>query len=100
MPKSCAPTRRNSARSSRTNRARADMAVTLERPLRSAPVTDPSRGSSVDIGIYVPQLALGYDGILARARLCEELGFSLWLFDHLYGPELPETPAFEGWTLA
>jgi alkanesulfonate monooxygenase SsuD/methylene tetrahydromethanopterin reductase-like flavin-dependent oxidoreductase (luciferase family) len=56
---------------------------------------------SIEFGIYVPQVAFGYDDILERARLCEELGFSsLWLFDHLYGPELPETPAFEGWTLA
>jgi alkanesulfonate monooxygenase SsuD/methylene tetrahydromethanopterin reductase-like flavin-dependent oxidoreductase (luciferase family) len=55
----------------------------------------------VRFGIYVPQIAFGYDDILERARLCEELGFSsLWLFDHLYGPELPETPAYEGWTLA
>jgi F420-dependent oxidoreductase-like protein len=55
----------------------------------------------IDVGIYVPQLAFDYPAILDRARLCEELGFSsLWLFDHLYGPELPDTPAFEGWTLA
>jgi alkanesulfonate monooxygenase SsuD/methylene tetrahydromethanopterin reductase-like flavin-dependent oxidoreductase (luciferase family) len=63
----------------------------------------PSRRVSepVEFGIYVPQLAFTYDEILARARLCEELGISsLWLFDHLYGPELPDTPAFEGWTLA
>jgi F420-dependent oxidoreductase-like protein len=58
-------------------------------------------GERVDFGIYVPQLAFGYDDVLARARLCEELGItSFWLFDHLYGPELPDTPAFEGWTLA
>lgn len=55
----------------------------------------------VDFGIYVPQLAFEYADILERARLCEELGYtSFWLFDHLYGPELPETPSFEGWTLA
>jgi F420-dependent oxidoreductase-like protein len=55
----------------------------------------------IDFGIYVPQLAFGYPDLLARAQLCEELGFSsFWLFDHLYGPELPGTPAFEGWTLA
>jgi alkanesulfonate monooxygenase SsuD/methylene tetrahydromethanopterin reductase-like flavin-dependent oxidoreductase (luciferase family) len=55
----------------------------------------------VEFGIYVPQLGFEYDEVLARARLCEELGFSsLWLFDHLYPPELPDVPAFEGWTLA
>jgi len=55
----------------------------------------------IEFGIYVPQLAFTYDDILERARLCEELGYgSLWLFDHLYGPELPNKDAFEGWTLA
>jgi alkanesulfonate monooxygenase SsuD/methylene tetrahydromethanopterin reductase-like flavin-dependent oxidoreductase (luciferase family) len=55
----------------------------------------------VDLGIYVPQIALSYDDLLVRARHCERLGFrSFWLFDHLYGPELPGLPAFEGWTLA
>jgi len=55
----------------------------------------------VEFGIYVPQVAFEYADILERARLCENLGYSsFWLFDHLYGPELPETPSFEGWTLA
>ena len=55
----------------------------------------------VEVGIYLPQVAFGFDEILARARRCEELGYrSLWLFDHLYGPGLPSVPAFEGWTLA
>lgn len=55
----------------------------------------------IDFGIYVPQIAFDYADILGRARLCEELGYtSFWLFDHLYGPELPDTPSFEGWTLA
>ena len=58
-------------------------------------------GERIDFGIYVPQLAYGYDDMLARAKLCEELGFrSFWLFDHLYGPHLPTTDALEGWTLA
>jgi alkanesulfonate monooxygenase SsuD/methylene tetrahydromethanopterin reductase-like flavin-dependent oxidoreductase (luciferase family) len=53
------------------------------------------------LGIYVPQLALSYEELLTKAQDCERLGFrSMWLFDHLYGPELPEHPAFEGWTLA
>jgi len=59
-------------------------------------VTDP-----VEFGVYIPQLAFGFDDVLERARLCEELGFtSFWLFDHLYGPGLPGQPALEGWTLA
>lgn len=55
----------------------------------------------VRIGIYVPQLAFSYPDMLDRARRTEDLGFdSFWLYDHLYGPHLPDTPALEGWTLA
>jgi alkanesulfonate monooxygenase SsuD/methylene tetrahydromethanopterin reductase-like flavin-dependent oxidoreductase (luciferase family) len=57
--------------------------------------------TDVAFGIYVPQLALGFPEILSRAKSCEELGYdSLWLFDHLYGPGLPDVDSFEGWTLA
>jgi alkanesulfonate monooxygenase SsuD/methylene tetrahydromethanopterin reductase-like flavin-dependent oxidoreductase (luciferase family) len=57
--------------------------------------------SAVRFGIYVPQLAMSADDLVARALDCERLGFhSLWLFDHLYGPGLPDHDAFEGWTLA
>ena len=56
---------------------------------------------SVRVGIYVPQLQFTYDDLVARARHCDELGFdSFWLFDHLYGAQMPDLPAFEGWTLA
>lgn len=55
----------------------------------------------VDFGIYVPQLAMSYPDLRDRALECEALGFhSFWLMDHLYGPELPDRPSFEGWTLA
>ena len=55
----------------------------------------------MEIGIYIPQVGLGFEDILARARRCEALGFSsFWVFDHLYAPGLPEQPALEGWTLA
>ena len=55
----------------------------------------------VEFGIYVPQLGFDYAQIRERADACESLGFhSIWFFDHLYGPELPDLPAFEGWTLA
>ena len=39
--------------------------------------------------------------ILHRARRCEELGIgSLWLYDHMYGPGVPDIDSLEGWTLA
>jgi alkanesulfonate monooxygenase SsuD/methylene tetrahydromethanopterin reductase-like flavin-dependent oxidoreductase (luciferase family) len=57
--------------------------------------------SEIEFGIYVPQVAFGFEDMLARARLCEELGFdSFWLYDHLYAPGLPDQDALEGWTLA
>ena len=56
---------------------------------------------SVAFGLYLPQVALGYDRILERARLAEEVGFdSLWLYDHLYSPGQPDLPSLEAWTLA
>lgn len=57
--------------------------------------------SSVEFGLYLPQVALDYDRILERARLAEELGFdSLWFYDHLYSPGQPDYPSLEAWTLA
>lgn len=55
----------------------------------------------VHFGVYVPQVGFSYEQVLERARACEELGISsLWLFDHLYSPGLPEADSFEAWTLA
>lgn len=54
----------------------------------------------MEFGIYVPQVGLAFEELLARARRCEALGMSFWLFDHLYAPGVPDQPAFEGWTAA
>ena len=55
----------------------------------------------LNFGIYLPQVAFGFDDLLERAQTCERLGIdSLWLFDHLWGPGLRDVPSFEGWTLA
>jgi alkanesulfonate monooxygenase SsuD/methylene tetrahydromethanopterin reductase-like flavin-dependent oxidoreductase (luciferase family) len=57
--------------------------------------------SPLDVGVYVPQLGFSFDDVLHRARRCEELGIgSLWLYDHMYGPGVPELPSLEAWTLA
>lgn len=54
-----------------------------------------------EIGVYLPQLGFDYQQMLHRTRRCEELGIdSLWLYDHLYGPGLPDYPSLEAWTLA
>lgn len=55
----------------------------------------------VEVGIYVPQLAMGWDDLLQRARWVEELGFhSFWLMDHLYPAGAADLPSFEAWTAA
>jgi alkanesulfonate monooxygenase SsuD/methylene tetrahydromethanopterin reductase-like flavin-dependent oxidoreductase (luciferase family) len=57
--------------------------------------------TGLDIGVFVPQLGFTYSDVLHRALRCEQLGIgSLWLYDHLYGPGLPELSSLEGWTLA
>lgn len=57
--------------------------------------------SGLDIGVYVPQIGFSYREVLHRAQRCEELGIgSLWLYDHLYGPGVPDISSLEAWTLA
>ncbi|HZQ30321.1 MAG TPA: LLM class flavin-dependent oxidoreductase [Mycobacterium sp.] len=57
--------------------------------------------TALDIGVYVPQMGFSYQDVLHRAQRCEELGIgSLWLYDHLYGPGMPDVPSLEAWTLA
>jgi alkanesulfonate monooxygenase SsuD/methylene tetrahydromethanopterin reductase-like flavin-dependent oxidoreductase (luciferase family) len=57
--------------------------------------------TTLDIGVYVPQMGFGYSDVLHRATRCEQLGIgSLWLYDHMYGPGMPNVPSMEAWTLA
>ncbi|KUI42725.1 luciferase [Mycobacterium sp. IS-1590] len=54
-----------------------------------------------EIGVYLPQMGFTYEQMLDRTRRCEQLGIdSLWLYDHLYGPGVPDYPSLEAWTLA
>ena len=54
-----------------------------------------------EIGVYLPQMGFTYEQMLDRAQRCEALGIdSLWLYDHLYGPGMPDYPSLEAWTLA
>ena len=62
---------------------------------------EPHAAQAVDFGVFIPQLAMPYEELLARARTCEDVGLhSLWLMDHLYPPELPDQPSLEAWTAA
>ncbi|MHB8497647.1 MAG: LLM class flavin-dependent oxidoreductase [Acidimicrobiales bacterium] len=57
--------------------------------------------SAVEVGIFVPQVAMDRNALLARAELVERSGFrSLWLYDHLYSPGQPDRDSFEAWTTA
>ncbi len=57
--------------------------------------------TTLDIGVYVPQMGFSYHDMLHRALRCEELGIgSVWLYDHLYGPGRPDVSSLEAWTLA
>jgi hypothetical protein len=41
----------------------------------------------MEVGIYVPQVALAFEDIRHRAERCEQLGIrSLWLYDPLGEP--------------
>jgi F420-dependent oxidoreductase-like protein len=56
---------------------------------------------AVQIGVYLPQVGLGWDDLRARVVECDRLGVdSVWFMDHLYPPGLPKVPSFEAWTTA
>jgi alkanesulfonate monooxygenase SsuD/methylene tetrahydromethanopterin reductase-like flavin-dependent oxidoreductase (luciferase family) len=57
--------------------------------------------TTIDVGVYVPQMGFTYADVLHRATRCEQLGIgSLWLYDHMYGPGVPNIASLEAWTLA
>ena len=54
-----------------------------------------------EIGIYLPHMGLPYEDVERRARRCEDSGIdSVWLYDHLFAPGMPDYPSLEAWTLA
>ena len=55
--------------------------------------------AGLDIGVYVPQMGFSYRDVLHRAQRCEELSIgSVWLYDHLYGPGVPDIASLEAWS--
>ena len=51
-------------------------------------------------GVMVPQIKRTWEQSEAAAVEFEQLGFdSLWVNDHLYGPQSPQIPMLEAWTL-
>lgn len=56
--------------------------------------------AGVHIGVTVPQIKRSWAESVAAATELEELGFdSLWVCDHLYGPQSPSIPILEAWSL-
>ena len=50
----------------------------------------------VEVGLYLPQVALEPEAIVEKALAAEAAGFhSLWLYDHLYSPGQPDHDSFE-----
>lgn len=50
-------------------------------------------------GVNVPQIKRAWAETAAAAREFEALGFdSIWVNDHLYGPQSPSIPILEAWT--
>ncbi len=50
-------------------------------------------------GANVPQIKRTWEEASEAAREFESLGFdSIWVNDHLYGPQSPQIPILEAWT--
>ena len=57
--------------------------------------------NSPHFGVMVPQIKRTWAETQRAATAFEEMGFdSLWVNDHLYGPQSPAIPMLEAWTLA
>ncbi len=57
--------------------------------------------NSPHFGVMVPQIKRSWQETQRAASAFEEMGFdSLWVNDHLYGPQSPAIPMLEAWTLS
>jgi len=55
--------------------------------------------AKVHFGVTVPQIKRPWVATAAAATRFEELGFdSIWVCDHLYGPQSPQLPILEAWS--
>ncbi|MDE2670325.1 MAG: LLM class flavin-dependent oxidoreductase [Chloroflexota bacterium] len=55
--------------------------------------------SKAHFGVTVPQIKRTWEESSAAAREFESLGFgSIWVNDHLYGPQSPQIPILEAWS--
>ena len=55
---------------------------------------------AVHFGVTVPQIRRSWEETKRAATAFESMGFdSLWVSDHLYGPQSPAVPILEAWSL-
>src|SRR5258707_765689 len=56
--------------------------------------------SRIHFGVTIPQIKRSWAEARAAAGEFEAMGFdSLWVCDHLYGPQAPSIPILEAWAL-
>ena len=56
--------------------------------------------SNLHFGVTVPQIKRPWVAADKAARAFESQGFdSVWVCDHLYGPQSPQLPILEAWTM-
>ena len=56
--------------------------------------------SKAHFGVTLPQIKRPWIAASEAAKTFESLGFdSLWVCDHLYGPQSPELPILEAWSM-
>ena len=57
------------------------------------------RAERIHFGVSVPQIKRSWDETATAALTFEDLGYdSLWVNDHLYGPQSPDIPILEAWS--
>ena len=54
----------------------------------------------IHFGVTIPQIKRTWDEAKSASREFEAMGYdSLWVCDHLYGPQSPQIPILEAWSL-
>ena len=55
---------------------------------------------NIHFGVTVPQIKRTWEESRSAALDFEAMGYdSLWVCDHLYGPQSPQIPILEAWSL-
>ncbi|MDA1073144.1 MAG: LLM class flavin-dependent oxidoreductase [Proteobacteria bacterium] len=56
--------------------------------------------ANIHFGVTIPQIKRPWIAAADSARAFEKMGFdSIWVCDHLYGPQSPQLPILEAWSM-